>query len=103
MARNPIQFGKGLSLSEFQERYGTEEQCREAIVAWRWPKGFVCPACGCRKHAIVGKRRLYLCHGCRKQTSVIGLERVQVWRNREGFPFWANSDSQWVLDGGQHP
>ena len=35
MARNPIQFGKGLSLSEFQERYGTEEQCREAIVAWR--------------------------------------------------------------------
>ena len=60
MARNPIQFGKGLSLSEFQERYGTEEQCREAIVAWRWPKGFVCPACGCRK-----------------QTSVIGLERVQ--------------------------
>ena len=71
MARNPIQFGKGLSLSEFQEHYGTEEQCREAIVAWRWPTGFVCPACGCRKHAIVGKRRPYLCHGCRKQTSVI--------------------------------
>jgi transposase-like protein len=71
MARNPIQFGKGLSLSEFQEHYGTEEQCREAILAWRWPTGFVCPACGCRKHAIVGKRRLYLCHGCRKQTSVI--------------------------------
>jgi transposase-like protein len=71
MARNPIQFGKGLSLSEFQERYGTEPQCREAIVALRWPNGFVCPACGGRKHAIVGKRRLYLCHGCRKQTSII--------------------------------
>ena len=71
MARNPIQFGKGLSLSEFQERFGTEDQCRRAVIAWRWPKGFVCPACGCRNHAIVGKRRLYLCHGCRKQTSVI--------------------------------
>jgi transposase-like protein len=71
MARNPIQFGKGLSLSEFQESYGTEEQCRQAVVAWRWPNGFVCPACGGRDHAIVGKRRLYLCHGCRKQTSVI--------------------------------
>jgi Transposase zinc-ribbon domain len=71
MARNPIQFGKGLSLSDFQELYGTEEQCRQAVVGWRWPKGFVCPACGGRDHAIVGKRRLYLCHGCRKQTSVI--------------------------------
>lgn len=71
MARNPIQFGKGLSLSEFQEHYGTEEQCRRAIIAWRWPRGFVCPACGCRNHAIVGRRRLYLCHGCRRQTSVI--------------------------------
>jgi transposase-like protein len=71
MARNPIQFGKGLSLTEFQEHYGTEEQCRRAVIAWRWPSGFVCPACGCRDHAIVGKRRLYLCHGCRRQTSVI--------------------------------
>ena len=53
MARNPIQFGKGLSLSEFQEHYGKEEQCREAIVAWRWPTGFVCPACGCRKQTSV--------------------------------------------------
>lgn len=71
MARNPIQFGKGLSLSEFQERYGTEEQCRQAVIAWRWPEGFVCPACGGRDHAIVGKRRLNVCHGCRKQTSII--------------------------------
>jgi transposase-like protein len=71
LARNPIPFGKGLSLSEFQAHYGTEEQCRRAIIAWRWPKGFVCPACGCRNHAIVGRRRLYLCHGCRRQTSVI--------------------------------
>jgi transposase-like protein len=71
VARNPIQFGKGLSLSEFQERFGTEEQCRQAVIAWRWPYGFVCPACGGRDHAIVGKRLLYLCDGCRKQSSVI--------------------------------
>ena len=70
MARTRIQFGKGLSLSQFQERFGTEEQCRQAVIDWRWPKGFVCPACGCCDHAIVGKRRLYLCHGCRRQTSV---------------------------------
>jgi hypothetical protein len=33
MARNPIQFQAGLSLTEFFDRYGTEEQCREALFA----------------------------------------------------------------------
>lgn len=70
MARNPIQMQKGLSLSEFQARYGSEEKCRDAVRAWRWPDGFVCPHCGCRDHAVVGKRQLYLCHGCRAQTSL---------------------------------
>jgi len=70
MSRNPIQFQKGLSLSEFQRRYGTEARCEAALKAWRWPDGFVCPRCGCRDHAIVGQRRLHLCHGCRRQTSL---------------------------------
>lgn len=70
MARNPIQLQKGMSLTELNARYGTEEQCKAALVAWRWPDGFVCRNCGSRDHAIVGKRRLYLCHGCRTQTSV---------------------------------
>jgi rRNA maturation endonuclease Nob1 len=48
MARNPIQFQRGLSLSEFQKRYGTEEQCEAAVRRWRWPDGFVCPRCGGR-------------------------------------------------------
>jgi hypothetical protein len=39
MARNPIQFDKGLSLTEFRKNYGTEEQCRRAVVALRWPSG----------------------------------------------------------------
>lgn len=71
MARNKIQFGKGLELTTFQKRFGTEEACREAVIAWRWPDGFKCPACGGAKHAIVGKRQLYLCHSCRRQTSPI--------------------------------
>lgn len=61
---------KGLSLSAFQARYGTEEQCRAAVLAWRWPEGFVCPHCGSSDHAVVGKRQLHLCHGCRTQTSL---------------------------------
>ena len=70
MARNPVQFQKGMSLSTFQERFGTEEKCEAALVAWRWPHGFVCPHCGEREHAIVGQRRLYSCHGCERQTSI---------------------------------
>lgn len=70
MARNRVQFQKGTSLSTLQERFGTEEKCEAALVAWRWPDGFVCPHCGGRDHAIVGKRRLYNCHGCERQTSI---------------------------------
>lgn len=70
MARNAIQLQKGLSLCELNESYGTEEKCAAAIFKWRWPDGFVCPACGSRDHAIVGARELYLCHDCLKQTSL---------------------------------
>jgi transposase-like protein len=70
MSRNPIQLQKGLSLRQLQAKYGTEEQCEAAVRAWRWPDGFVCPQCGSKDHAIVGKRRLYECHNCRKQTSL---------------------------------
>jgi len=70
MARNRLQFQKGLSLTEFTATYGTEEQCEAALKAWRWPEGFVCPHCGETKHAVVGARRLYYCHGCQRQTSL---------------------------------
>lgn len=43
MARNKVQFQKGVSLSEFIKHYGTEEQCFNALFAWRWPNGFQCP------------------------------------------------------------
>ena len=70
MARNSIQLQKGLSLCELNASYGSEEKCAAAIFKWRWPDGFVCPACGSRDHAIVGARELYLCHDCLKQTSL---------------------------------
>jgi hypothetical protein len=46
MPMNRVQFQKGLSLPEFLERYGTDEQCEQALVGARWPSGFVCPVCG---------------------------------------------------------
>ena len=72
MARNRVQFQKGLSEAAFDEAYGSEEQCHAALVAWRWPDGFECPDCRGRKHCVVrrGTRRLFQCNACRKQTSV---------------------------------
>src|SRR5205814_9722172 len=46
MARNKVQFQKGLSEAQFAALYGTEDLCREALTRWRWPSGFVCPVCG---------------------------------------------------------
>ena len=69
MARNPVQFQKGLSFAEFNARYGTEEQCHAALVAMRWPDGFRCPKCGGRKHSYSRARRIFQCSACRVQTS----------------------------------
>ena len=37
MARNPVQFQKGISLNAFLSLYGTEDQCFDALYQWRWP------------------------------------------------------------------
>lgn len=73
MARNKVQFQRGLSEVEFERRYGTEEKCRVALFAWRWPEGFECPACGGFAHCVVesrGRSVLYQCNACRTQTSL---------------------------------
>ena len=61
MARNTVQFQKGLSEPEFEVRYGTEDQCREAVMRWRWPSGFACPVCAGEHHSFVKTRALYQC------------------------------------------
>ena len=71
MARNKVQFQKGLSEVQFAVLYGTEDQCREAVMRWRWPSGFVCPVCAGEHHSFVKTRALYQCTACRRQTSVI--------------------------------
>ena len=71
MARNTVQFQKGLSEAAFEERYGTEEKCRAAVMASRWPNGYECPACEGRAHSEVKTRGLFQCSACRHQTSLI--------------------------------
>jgi hypothetical protein len=69
VARNEVQFQKGLSMAEFHRLYGTEEQCHAALVKMRWPDGFVCPRCAGRSHGYCAPKRLFQCTDCRLQTS----------------------------------
>jgi hypothetical protein len=36
MAKNQFRFRQGLSLPEFLSQFGTGEQCRQALIRWRW-------------------------------------------------------------------
>ena len=73
MAMNRVQFQKGLSMSAFQERYGTEAACEAAVLVARWPNGFVCPRCAGTAYSRVERygRPYWHCAGCRHQYSLL--------------------------------
>jgi len=57
------------TLLEFEERFATEEACREYLARLRWPEGFRCPRCG-HNEAWRTKRGLYHCSACEHQVSL---------------------------------
>lgn len=73
MSMNRVQFQRGLSMAEFERLYGTEEQCEQALAAWRWPTGFACPRCraGHRTEFRRGGLLYFQCCGCQYQCSLI--------------------------------
>ena len=70
MAKNTVQFQKGLSLSVFLKNYGTEDQCFEALFKLRWPDGFECNKCGCKKYCRLQRNKIFQCNNCHSQTSI---------------------------------
>jgi hypothetical protein len=71
MAKNRVQFQKGLSLPDFFAAYGSEAQCAETLFRWRWPLGFVCPECGRGEgYTTIQTRGLLPCKHCCHQTSL---------------------------------
>ncbi|TAN14319.1 MAG: IS1595 family transposase [Rhodanobacter sp.] len=69
-ARNQVQFQPGLSLTAFLDRYGSEQQCREALMKARWPKGWRCLDCGHTSHGHLRRRDVYPCNRCKRQVSL---------------------------------
>ena len=84
MSQNAIQFQQGLSWAQFHSRYGSEAQCEAAVVAARWPQGWRCAHCDCKRffHTRNGQGRLlWECFLCGYQSSSIAgtvMEHTKV-------------------------
>ena len=48
---------ESISLLEWQNRFGSEEACAEALKKVRWPDGFICPECAGKKFSYITLRR----------------------------------------------
>ena len=70
MAKNKVQFQKGISIHRFISMYGAEEQCQERLFSMRWPMGYRCPECGHDKYCQLKSRSLYQCNRCHHQASL---------------------------------
>ena len=57
------------SILELEERFATEEACRQYLFELRWPDGFICLRCRHDK-AWMTKRGLWRCALCDYQVSV---------------------------------
>lgn len=57
------------TLTEFENRFRTDEACRTYLGQIRWSDGFICPRCGGREAWTI-TRGLWLCRRCRRQVSV---------------------------------
>ncbi|MFT5702554.1 MAG: hypothetical protein ACI8ZB_005477 [Desulforhopalus sp.] len=71
MAKNKVQFQKGLSLGAFLSMYGTEQQCYDGLFRIRWPKEYIRHKCGCQGTCHIESRKVYQCNQCHTQKSVL--------------------------------
>jgi transposase-like protein len=54
---------------EVEQRFASEQACRQYLFALRWPVGFCCPRCGGRTTWPMRQGR-WLCRTCRQQVSI---------------------------------
>jgi transposase-like protein len=57
------------TILELEQRFSTDEACRDYLLSLRWPDGFICPRCQ-GKEAWRASRGRFVCRACRHQTSV---------------------------------
>lgn len=55
---------------EFRAWFPDDDACIDYLERLRWPDGFVCPECGCSDGWRIRQRRMWMCAGCQRKTSV---------------------------------
>lgn len=85
------------TMTEFQERFDSDEACLEYLARLRWPKGFRCPRCDHGK-AWQTQRGLWVCGRCRHQTSVTAGTIFQD--TRKPLRLWFQA--MWYVTGQKH-
>ncbi len=59
-----------MTLPELNEKFSTDEDCREILTRLRWPEGVECPRCKNRNVWWVDSRKQFTCSECSYQFSV---------------------------------
>ena len=59
-----------INLFDLIDRFGSDDKCRNFLIALRWPDGIACLACGSTDVTEVASRDLFQCSSCRHQFSV---------------------------------
>lgn len=70
MPKNKIQFQPGLSLQNFQQKFGSEDLCRKQLFQRKWPSGYKCPKLCYDRLYLLSYRSLYQCRNCDHQCSL---------------------------------
>ncbi|MCM3700480.1 transposase [Paenibacillus macerans] len=68
-----MEINAGTELQPFTSRYNSEQACMEALIAMKWPNGFVCPRCAHTRCSRLTSRHipLFECGKCKHQTSAL--------------------------------
>lgn len=56
---------------DLEDKFSTEDACRNYLFRLRWPDGFTCPNCGNAAEPKIDRKILFRCAACSHQTSVI--------------------------------
>lgn len=56
---------ESISIPEFQKKYGTDEQCVQALIDLKWKDGFICPKCQGQKYCKAVRPHDRQCTRCR--------------------------------------
>ena len=80
---------QALNWLDFQQRFSSEQACRDYLFKMHWPEGFQCPMCNHSRAYEVKKRRLFECTQCGYQASVTAGTIMHKTRTPLLVWFWA--------------